>query len=183
MNKNIIIVVAVFLLLSLSGCKEMMNTPIKKTEEFLSKYQSLDKKVVTELENVTNNTTFDSMNEENKKIYVKVMKRQYENLVYDIKEEKIDGKVAEVSVAITVFDYAKSLNESNNYISSHESEFMTNNSLDIDKINKYKLDKMLQAKEKINYFLNLHLTNIEGNWSFDGITDIERKKIQGLYEF
>ena len=40
------------LLLLVVGCGNMMNTPTKKVEEFLSKYQTMDEKVLTQLDEV-----------------------------------------------------------------------------------------------------------------------------------
>ena len=46
------IIVGVLTLFFLVGCGNMMNTPTKKVEEFLSKYQTMDEKVLSQLDEV-----------------------------------------------------------------------------------------------------------------------------------
>ena len=85
----------VFLILSLLlvGCNDLSNTPTKKAEEFLKKYQSLDSSVISDLNNAINET---DLNEEQKKLYVDIMKKHYQNLSYEIKDETMDGDEAVV---------------------------------------------------------------------------------------
>ena len=49
--KKKILMLAVSLVL-LTGCNDMMNTPTKRVEEYLGKYQILDSTVLTELDDV-----------------------------------------------------------------------------------------------------------------------------------
>ena len=48
-SKVLLMVMALFLIV---GCGNMMNTPTKKVEEFLSKYQTQDKDVLDQLDDV-----------------------------------------------------------------------------------------------------------------------------------
>ena len=52
-------------LLFLVGCSNTMNTPSKKVEEFLGKYQKLDDDVLTQLDVVMDNDA--EMNDDQKK--------------------------------------------------------------------------------------------------------------------
>ena len=77
----------VFLIMVLAvGCNNLSNTPINKTEQMLKKYQMLDNDVMQDLnKTVDNETTF---SESQKDEYKKIMKKHYQNLVYEIKNIK-----------------------------------------------------------------------------------------------
>ena len=55
--KKLILVVFSLLLIT-CGCDSMMNTPTKRVEEFLNKYQRLDSDVLTQLDEVIKNATY-----------------------------------------------------------------------------------------------------------------------------
>ena len=63
-----------FFLILFIGCSNINNTPTKKVEELLNKYQTLDSDVLSNLEYSmeSNNLT-----EEQKNIYRDIMKKQY----------------------------------------------------------------------------------------------------------
>ena len=61
------------------GCGNMMNTPTKKVEEFLSKYQTQDEKVLTQLDEVIESAG--TMTKNQKEKYRDLMKKQYQNLL------------------------------------------------------------------------------------------------------
>ena len=54
-----------FILLLVAGCANTMNTPTKKVEELLGKYQKMDTAVLTQLDNVIAEDT--TMTDEQKK--------------------------------------------------------------------------------------------------------------------
>ena len=103
-NKILLIIISIFFIV---GCGNMMNTPTKKVEEFLSKYQTLDKKVIDQLDDVMEDA--DSFTDEQKEKYHDLMKKQYQNLSYKIKEETEDGDNAVVTVELEVLDYGSSI--------------------------------------------------------------------------
>ena len=113
--------IGIGLCILLCGCNDLSNTPTKKTEEFLKKYQSLDSSVLTDLDNVLNEDT--TLNESQKVMYEDIMKKHYQNLAYEIKEETIDGDEAVVTVEISVTDFKKVLDEANNYMNNNMAEF------------------------------------------------------------
>ena len=47
-----LILFATMIMVLATGCGNMMNTPTKKVEEFLSKYQTMDKDVLEQLDDV-----------------------------------------------------------------------------------------------------------------------------------
>lgn len=102
MKKLIILISIIFL----TGCTDIMNTPSSKVEEFLGKYQTMDTSIVKELDD-----TIEELNASDnyKKEYKSLLLKQYQNLSYKIKDEKIDNNTANVEVGIEVFDYYNTL--------------------------------------------------------------------------
>lgn len=195
MKKRLIILLSLFGLL-VSGCGNT-NTPTSKVEEFLGKYQSMDSEVLTQLDNIISNDT--SMSDTQKKDYQSLMEKQYQNLSYKIKDEKIDGDEAEVLVEIEVFDYANSILESKEYYNEHRDEFKSDDSFnedqkdesgevvggEIDNITSfidYKIKQLKDVTDKAKYEITFHLTKEDGEWVVEDISDEDRQKIHGLFE-
>ena len=161
-SKVLLMVMALFLIV---GCGNMMNTPTKKVEEFLSKYQTQDKDVLDQLDDVIKEAG--TMNDDQKETYRDLMKKQYQNLSYKIKDETEDGDNATVQVEIEVYDYGKAISE--------KKEVDTKKFLD------YKIGKMKDVKDKVTYTINFTLSKVDGNWRLDNISDVDRQKLHGLY--
>ena len=77
-----LILFATMIMVLATGCGNMMNTPTKKVEEFLSKYQTMDKDVLEQLDDVIKDAG--SLVEDQKNDYRELMKKQYQNLSYKI---------------------------------------------------------------------------------------------------
>lgn len=181
MKKYFLMIVAV--LLFTCGCDSMMNTPTKRVEEFLNKYQRHDSEVLNQLDNVVKETeaeyefTTDQMNS-----YKDLIKKQYKDLTYTIKEETIDGNNATVTVEIEVYDYNKALVEAENYYKANADKFKNQEGeLDASKYMDYKIEQLKNVKDKIKYTLNLTLTKSDKKWILNDLTEADRQKIHGLY--
>ena len=170
----------VFLLsLFLIGCSDLSNTPTKKAEEFLKKYQTLDNSVISDLNNVVNES---DLNETQRSMYIDIMKKHYQNLSYEIKDETIDGNEAVVAVEIAVTDFKKVLEEANNYMNNNKEEFHDENGeYSVVKFNDYKLNKLKEAKDKIKYTIEIKLTKINEDWIVDKLNSESYDKINGNY--
>ena len=177
--KKIYVVVLAFLFFVL-GCDSMMNTPTKRVEEFLNKYQRQDDEVISQLRETTKETDF-ILDGDNYMEYTNIMKRQYKDLTYTIKEEMIDGENATVTVEIEVYDFKSAIKEAEEYYTTHSQEFKTDDKVDNNKYVAYKLNKMNDAKDRIKYTLNLTLSRKDKKWVMNNITDTDRQKIHGLY--
>ncbi len=177
------IVVIMCYLLCLTGCdmfKNINNTPVRKVEDFLAMYQNVDNQVLDDLEEIMKSENI--LDEDQKKEYKKVMKKHYQNLTYEIKDEKIDGDSAVVTVEIEVFDYSKVLTEANNHLQSYPEEFQNENGdYDAKKFNDYRIDKIKDVKDKITYTLDLNLTKKDNEWTLDKLSTSELDKINGTY--
>lgn len=144
-------------IISLTAC-HLANTPTSIVEDYLTKYQKLDKDVEKEIKDVVENSTVDDSEKER---YKKIIKKGYQNLTYKIKDEKIDGNLATVEVQIEVLDYKKIVNNS---------DITT------------RIDDLEKASETINYTINFELSKDDsGNWILNPPSSSDIKKIQGMY--
>ena len=170
MKKILLLTTTLFItLFILVGCS-LSNTPTSKVEELFNKYQMLDEDINSQ---ITNLLEIETLTNEQKERYRKVIEDQYKNLVYEIKDEKIDGDNAVVTVQIEVLDYRKAI-----------SEFNTNedNNYDVLEYNNQKLDKLEKVKEKVAYTLEINVfKDTEGNWKLSNLSNDDIKKIQGMY--
>ena len=157
-----IISIFIFLLL-LVGCS-LSNSPTSKVEDLLTKYQTLDKDIVEE--------NFTSIQKDR---YKKIIEKQYKNLTYEIKNERIDGETASVTTEIEVIDYKKVVNEVNN-------KYQGNNNYTTQEYNNTKLDYLEKAKDKVTYTIDFEVKkDNDGNWKLSSLSNETIKKIQGMY--
>ena len=182
MKLKIFIFVLMFSIFWLTGCNNLMNTPTKKVELLLSKYQKNDEEVIKQLGDTLLSDTILNVNEKN--TYKELLEKQYSDLMYTVKDEAIDGKTAVVEVEIEVYDYNKAITESEDYLVNHQEEFMDeNNMVNTEKYNDYKLEKIKNMKDRVKYTINFTLSKIDEEWIVDDLTDVERQKIHGLYAY
>lgn len=175
------IISILLLLVVVSGCSNVMNTPTKEVEAFLSKYQTMDDNVITQLEDVLD--TDNTMTEEQKNEYKELMKKQYQNLSYKIKDEKIDGEHASITTEIEVYDYNKAIQDADDYLDTNSEEFLKEDgTTDDEKFMDYKISQMKDTKDKVTYTITFTLTKEDDEWMLDDITDIDRQKIHGIYD-
>ena len=158
------------------------NTPTKKVEEYLNKYQSLSSDVVNDLDIVAERET--SFNLKQKQRYIKIMKKNFSNMSYKIKEETINADSAEVEVEINVYDYYKVNKAADNYLFQNSDEFINDEKYDEEKYINYKLDRMEKNVDKIKYTIYFNLTKDDkGNWSLVDVSNADEEKILGIYAY
>jgi len=174
--------IAILLVLFLTGCTDLSNTPTKKTEEFLKKYQTLDNSVISDLNNVVDQE--ETFTESQKDKYKDIMKKHYQNMTYKIKEEEIDGDKAEVTVEIKVTDFRYALQDANIYLNEHPEEFNDDKgNYDPSKYIDYRLQKLNETKDTVTYTIELQLTKVDETWKVD-TPDVETlDKINGIYNY
>lgn len=178
MKKILYVFLAVILL---TGCGEISNTPTKQVEGFFNQYQTLDEDVLDDLEQVI--TEEEKFNETSKEKYRDVIKKQYKNLTYYVKEEKVDGDTATVTVEITVYDFASVMSEAEDYKNNHMEEFNDESgNFSQSKYIDYVIEQLDKTKEKVKYTLDLGLTKINDKWKLDGLDSDTEDKILGIYE-
>ena len=174
-------IITLLSIIVLTGCTlDISNTPTKKVEEFLNKYQILDEEILNELDNVIEEKT--RLNSENKEEYRELIKKQYKDMQYTIKEETIDGDEAKVTAQIIVKDFTKIINDAENYKRENMKEFYENNTYNDNLYKKYLLDKLKDAKDRVTYTLDFTLKKENTKWKLDPITEEIEDKILGIYK-
>ena len=150
------IIILLLPILFLLGCENTINTPTSKVESFLSKYQKLDEDVLKDVDNILDK---EKLTKKQKEAYKEILKKQYQNLSYKIKNEEVEKDVSIVETEIEVLDYS-SIKEKN-----------------IDK----KLNKMKNIEEKKKYEITFYLNKEKGIWVIEKLNDDDYLKINGLY--
>ena len=177
------IIISVLSILLLSGCTEkMFNTPTKQVEMFFQNYQTLNEDVLKQLNKVVNEE--EKFNADQRLAYKELMKKHYQNLRYEIKDEQIDGDVAIVTVEIEVKDYSKALKESDEYLQNNKNNFYDDKGVYNEFLfTTYRIEQLEKVKDKVKFTLNLTLTKVEDEWKLDNISDIDEQKIHGMYNY
>ena len=182
MKKEIKIFLCMMLCTLLIGCtKDLSNTPTKKVEEMLTKYQTLDKDVIEDLDKVV--AEDDAFNTKQREKYKKIMKKHYGDMVYIVKDETVNGESAVVEVEIEVTNYKDILKEAEKYRKDHETEFYDEEGkYDVSRFIDYKLEKIEKAKEKIKYTLEINVSKRNDKWVVDSLSNDDKDKINGVFE-
>ena len=168
------------LVVMLVGCDLFISSPTKRVEHFLNNYQSLNSEVISQLDYKIDNQEL--LTEDLKALYKDIMQRQYKDLTYVIKDEKIDGNKAIVTVEVEVYNYSKVMKEADDYLITNQKYFADDKgNTDNDKFINYKLNKMKEVKDKIKYTLEFYLTKTDKEWTLDDIDETSRQKIHGIY--
>jgi hypothetical protein len=179
------IVTILFATLCLTGCAceatIMKDTPTKKVEAFLNNYQTLNDDVLDQLNEVVQKE--ETFTEAQREIYIDIMKKHYQDLTYEIKDETINGDSAVVTVEITVNDHSKTITASETYLKEHPEEFNDETgTYSVSLYNDYVLNQLKESDEKVTYTLDLTLTKKDDEWTLDDLSDVEESKIHGTYE-
>ncbi len=179
MKKVLTIVLCMTIVALLSGCN-MNNTPTKKVEEYLNSYKTLDDNVTKQISSVIDEDQ--TMSTDQKDKYKEVLKRQYKDLTYTIKDEMIDGDNATVTVEIEVYDFYKSNMESDKYYQENPDKFTNNESvLDELLLVDYRIKSLTDTSERVKYTIDFYLTKTDNNWTIDDLDSTTIQKIHGLY--
>ena len=160
----------------------MDNTPTKKVERFLNNYRTLSSDVTNQMDEIVNTDSL--MSEEQRASYKDILRKQYQDLKYEIKDETIDGDAATVRVEIEVYDFYKTTKDAEEYYTTHQEEFYDQNgTLDESKYIDYRIEQMKKQQETVKYTIDFTLTKKDKVWQLDDIDDATRQKIHGLYAY
>ena len=178
-NKILLLLLVLFIF---TGCSFIKDSPTKAIENLLEMYQKQDTEVLNDLDKVLNSSNY---TDSQKVRYKELMKKQYKDLTYKIKNETINKDNATVECEIEVYDYSKAIQDSDLYLESNKQEFLnTDNTINYEKYNDYKLDNIKNIKDRVTYTINFTLHKDKDNkdlWIVDELSDLDTKKIHGLY--
>ena len=117
----------------------------------------------------------ENLTDEQSTRYKKLLEKQYSNLSYDIKDEKIDGDNAVISTEIKVINYKKAINDTYNY-------YQDRDDYTVEEYNNTKLKNLEKEKEKVTYTIDFDVKkDKDGNWKIASLSNETIKKIQGMY--
>ncbi len=165
-----------------TGCNTLMNTPTKKVEYLLGKYQSNDDDVLNQLDETL--LTDAILSNEQKERYKNLMKKQYKDLSYVVKDEAIDGKTAVVEVEIEVYDYSKAITKTEDDLINNSDKYKdSTGEVNTTIYNDAKLSNLEEVSNRVKYTINFTLSKVDEEWIVDDLTETERMKIHGLYAY
>lgn len=180
MKKIIALSILAILMCGCSFTKDLDNTPTKKVEALLNRYQTLDNSVLDDLNDVVNGDL--SFDEGQRETYKDIIKSNYQKMTYEIKNAEEDGEEAIVTAEIEVINYTTILTDIKNYLKEFPEEFEENGKYSESKYNDYRLEQLKNAKEKVKYTVDFTLTKVDGQWIVDDLSNEIRDKINGIYE-
>ncbi len=183
MKKWLILFFSIFFI----GCgsiKDLSNTPTRKVEAYLNKYQIADdsifKDIYDDVMDIFNTT---DLSEGEKIRYEKMMKKNYGDMTYEVKDERIDGDNAIVTAEINVKDLAKVKENADEYLEDHKEEFQDENGILNDSLfHNYLFEHWDSDSEIITYTIDFTLyKNEDGKWKLDSLTKEQKQKLHGTY--
>lgn len=168
-----------------TGCnlmKDINNTPTRKVEELLNRYQTLHADVLKDLDKAV--AEEELFNNEQRESYKNIMKKHYQNLTYEIKQEEINADHATVKAEITVTDYTKALQDASTYLRDHPEEFTDESGeYDASLFTNYRLEQIKNVKDKVTYTLDIQVTKKDDRWVVDSLPNSTIDKIHGIYTY
>ena len=181
MKKVYKVLLVVGICLVLAGCGCMKKTAKGAVQDYLNQYKNLSSNVITSMDDVVND---ENLTDSQKEKYRDILKRQYQDLKYEIVNEKYDGDNATVEVKITVYDLYKVQKDANNYLTNSGDEFKENGVYSNDLFMNYKLDKMKKVTDTVEYNITFNVTKDDkGNYKVNDLSNSDLEKIHGVYNY
>lgn len=178
--KNILKVFSICLLLLITSACSLGSTPTSAVERLLAKYNNQDEEIVVELDDYINDS---KLTEEQNSKYKSIYLRQFKDMKYEIKEEKIDGDNATVTVQITVYDYYTVNKNVSEYLQKNPDEFKKDEEYDESLFNDYKLKELEKTNETVDYTIDFSLSKVDNEWQINELTTEQLEKIHGVYQY
>ena len=173
------ILIVLLLIFTLTGCGSSSAKDI--VSEYLEKYKNLDSEVLVDMERVIN---IENLNDSQQDKYRYILKKQYQDMKYEIIEEEYSDNTAYVTVKIEVYDLYKAQADASTYLTKNPEEFYNefntyDNSLYID----YKLDKMKYMNNRVEYTLTFIINFQNDEYKIEQPTEDMLEKIHGVYNY
>lgn len=176
--------IALILALSviLVGCGCVKKTAKGAVEDFLNQYKNLSSSVISDMDDVVDK---EKLTESQKEKYRDVLKKQYQDIKYDIVNENYDGDNATVEAKVTVYDLYKVQKDANQYLTNNDEEFRDDNGTFSNELfMDYKLDKMQKVNDTIDYTIIFNVTKDDkGNYKVTNLSQDDLEKIHGIYNY
>jgi len=162
------------------GCSCSNDKASDAVEKYLNDYKGLSENVLEDMEDLIKK---EELEDKDKDTYKEIMKKQYRDLNYTIENESYNGDTATVTVKITVYDLYKKQKESQDYLNSHQEEFLTDGIYDVNKYISYKLNQMKDVNDTISYNIVFKVIRVDGKWQVEQPDEKSLEKIHGIYNY
>lgn len=177
--KKIKALLIIILLLLSSACGK--NTARSVVEDYLRNYKNLDSEVLLDMNNIIEK---ENLNDELEDKYREVLKKQYKDLEYEILEEEYDDNFSYITVKIKVYDLYGIQRDAYYYLENHLNEFTNEfGEYDEEKYIDYKINKMKNATNKIEYSIIFTVTKEDDKYILLQPSENDLKKIHGIYNY
>lgn len=178
MKKIILTILGIFLMTGCSFSASIL--PTKAVEDLLGKYQAYDTDISSQLRDVVTNQ---NLTDVEKTKYEALMKKQYQNLTYNIKKVKLNGDSAIVTTEIEVFNYNKTKETVEAYLEDNPDKFETaEGKFSNEKYVDYKIDELSKVNDRVKYTLELNVKKVDNKWQVASLSDTDRSMINGVYK-
>lgn len=178
--KRIITIFSICFLLLITTACSLGKTPTSAVERLFARYNNQDEEIVVELNDYINSSSLtDEQSQKYKELYLK----QFKDMTYEIKDEKIDGDKATVTAQITVYDYYTIDKNSNDYLEKNPDKFKKDGEYDEGMFTDYKLKEMEKANQTVDYTIEFELTKTNNDWQINELTREQLEKIHGVFQY
>lgn len=176
MKKTIIALISIVLF---TGCSMAMKAE-DVVKEYLNNYKSLDSSVMDQIDDMI---AKEDLTDKQKNTYKEVLKRQYEDMTYEITSSNYRGDDATVSTKVTIYDYYGVQQDIINYLKENRDKFTKDGEYDEESYIDYKLDKMKNYNQTISYTIDFKLHKKNNKWEMEKLSQTDLEKIHGIYDY
>ena len=177
--KKIIAIIIGTLFLFGCGCEDMKAR--NAVTDYLSQYNNLTDAVLDDLDKVSSG---EDLTDEQRSLYKDIIKKQYQDLKYEIVDEKYNGDQATITAKITVYDLYKAEKDASLYMKEHPEEFYDKNNIYSNKkYIDYKLEQMKMMNDTTLYTIDFNVIKQDGKWVLEQPSKTDLEKIHGIYNY
>lgn len=165
----------------LFGCSCADDNAKMAVMDYLNQYKNLSDEVLNDLDSTTNEQDF---TDKQKETYKDIMKKQYQDLKYEITDEKYNGDTAVITAKITVYDLYKAEENAKKYLQDNPDKFNDDSgAYSIVKYIEYKLEQMLKNTDTTTYTIDFLVTKENDTWTVEQPSQSDLEKIHGIYKY
>lgn len=165
----------------ITGCSCSKKGAKGAVEDYLNQYKNLSSNVISDINRVVDK---EDLTDAQKEKYRDVLKRQYQDMKYKVINESYDGDNATIEVKITVYDYYKVGKDANTYLNNNQDEFKENGTFSNSLFMDYKLDKMKNVTDTVEYDITFNVTKDDNdNYKVSDLSQSDLEKIHGIYNY
>lgn len=179
MKKTIYIALIILLSVSLIGCTKNM-TPTKKVEDYLNRYINLDTNILNELDLYLEK---EDLTNEQRERYGKIVQNEYSSIVYEIKNEEIDGDDAVVTVSINVKDLFKASKTIQDDLINNPDKYYIDGMFDKTLLVNARLNEMETSTDRVDYTIYFSLHKNDKVWYINPVDEMTLSKIHGIHDY